>query len=167
MSDVPARVNRAFRDHSSFEQVADSRYESVATPFEGLVDVAGADDGQIAFGVTVRVPMLDEVTEDTVADVVEEGWYETFERRIEDIGGVTKVDRDLDPTVTADGRDAVVEVRFTDLNERRGVDDASALIDYVEGTYVQGIIPGYDYTEPVTSILNHARKTGGSDPTPM
>lgn len=162
MSELPGRVGRAFRDHNAFEELEAGRYESTVTPFDGVVDVDSVDDGRLQFHVTVRVPMLDEVTEDHVADVVEEGWYETFALRIEDIGGVTAADHDLDPTVERERRQAVVRVSFADIDERRGVDDAGAVIDYVEGTFVQGIIPGYQYTDPVTSLVDTARQAGGS-----
>ncbi|MFB6305150.1 MAG: DUF5813 family protein, partial [Haloferacaceae archaeon] len=33
----------------------------------------------------------------------------------------------------------------------------------VEGTYVQGIIPGYEYTEPVASVLSEARRAAGAE----
>jgi hypothetical protein len=164
MSELPGRVGRAFRDHDAFERIETGRYESTVTPFEGVVDVDAVDDGRLEFRVTVRVPMLDEVTEDRVADVVEEGWYETFALRMEDVGGVTAAEHDLDPTVEREGREATVRVSFADINERRGVDDAGAVIDYVEGTFVQGIIPGYTYTGPVTSLIDDARQAGGSSP---
>lgn len=164
MSELPGRVRRAFRDHGSFEAVDDDRFRSTSTAFEGEVAAEPADDGRIRFDVTVRVPMLDEVTEDEVAPVVEEGWYETFVLRVEDVGAITTADRDLSPTVSEAGEEAVVEVSLADLDERRGVDDAAAFVDFVEGTYVQGVIPGYDYTDPVASILAEARRAGGSDP---
>jgi len=55
----------------------------------------------------------------------------------------------------------VVEFAFTDINERRGVDDAAALVNYVEGTYVQGLIPGYEYVDPVAGLVDRARQAGG------
>lgn len=95
--------------------------------------------------------------------MVEDGWYETFELRVEDIGGVFRTERDLEPTVTRQGETITVEASFEDINERRGVDDAGAVIDYVEGTFVQGIIPGYEYTEPVASIIDRARENAGGN----
>lgn len=166
MSELPDRVRRAFRDHNAFEEVEAGRYESVVTPFEGVVDASPVDGGRCEFSVTARVPMLDEVTEEHVADVVEEGWYETFALRIEDIGDITTTERDLAPEVTTEGRHAVIRLSFADINERRGVDDAGAVIDYVEGTFVQGIIPGYQYTDPVASIIDKARQSGGSGNSP-
>jgi hypothetical protein len=164
MSEVPDRVRRAFRDHASFERVDENTYESVTTPFEGVVGVEPTEGGRIRYDVTVRVPMLGEVTEDEVADVVEEGWYETFELRVVDVAGVTRGEHEIEPEVREENRQAVVEMCFEDINERRAVDDAGALVDYVEGTFVQGIIPGYRYTEPVSSILNRAYQSGGDAP---
>ena len=163
MSELPDRVHRAFRDHDSFERRDDGTYESTTTVFDGRVRPRPGDDGQIRFDVTVSVPMLNEVTEDHVADVVEEGWYETFELRVADLYGVTKVDRDISPETERADREAIVSVEFADINERRGVDDAGAIIDFVEGTYVQGIIPGYEYTEPVTALISRGRRAAGAE----
>ena len=160
MSELPGRVRRAFTDHTAFEQVDDATFESTTTTFEGTVE-ADAVDGHIRFAVEVRVPLLNSVTEDEVAAVVEDGWFETFELRIEDIGGVFRTERDLEPAVTRQGETITVEASFEDINERRGVDDAGAIIDYVEGTFVQGIIPGYEYTEPVAGIIDRARENAG------
>jgi len=160
MSELPGRVHRAFADHTSFEQVDDASFESTTTTFNGIVE-ADHVDGHIRFAVEIRVPLLNAVTEDEVAEVVEDGWYETFELRVGDIGGVFRTERDLEPSVTRDGETITVEASFEDINERRGVDDAGAVIDYVEGTFVQGIIPGYEYTEPVSSIINRARENAG------
>lgn len=167
MSELPDRVVRAFRDHGSFERVGETTFESTSTPFTGHVEVSPAEGGRFQYQVAVRVPMLDETTEDSVADVVEEGWYETFELRVEDVSGVTEAKRDVSPTVrvgTSDGRrEAVVEASFEDINPDRAVNDAAAVIDYVEGTFVEGIIPGYEYTEPASSLINRARQTGGDE----
>jgi len=160
MSELPGRVRRAFTDHTGFERVDEATFESTTTTFDGTVE---ADEvaGHIRFAVEVRVPLLNSVTEDEVAAVVEDGWYETFELRVEDIGGVFRTERDLEPTVTRQGETVTVEASFEDINERRGVDDAGAIIDYVEGTFVQGIIPGYEYTEPVAGIIDRARENAG------
>ncbi|WP_410766581.1 DUF5813 family protein [Haloferax sp. DFSO60] len=160
--ELSGRVRRAFGDHGSFEHTTGRTFESVTTPFDGEVTASELDNGHIEFDIVVRVPMLSAVVDEGVADVVEDGWYETFELRMEDAGGVTAKGHDLVPEVQRSGDEAVVRVSFTDINERRGIDDAGAVIDYVEGTFVQGIIPGYDYTEPVSSILDQARETAGT-----
>ncbi|MDS0294133.1 DUF5813 family protein [Halogeometricum luteum] len=166
MSELPDRARRALRDHDSFEERDGSAYEWTATAFDGRVDV-GEREGKITFDVTVRVPMLGDVVEGGVAPVVEDGWYETFELRVEDVGGVTKKERELDVDVTREGTSAVVRTSFSDINERRGVEDAGAVVDYVEGTYVQGIIPGYEYTEPVAGLINRATDAANGEGTPL
>ncbi|MFO7834231.1 MAG: DUF5813 family protein [Halohasta sp.] len=160
MSSLPDRARRAFADHRAFEQTDESTFEATATAFDGTV-MATEVDGRIRFDIEVRVPLLDAVTEEDVAAVVEDGWYETFELRVTDIGGVFRTDRELEPTVTRGSEDVVTRTSFEDINERRGVDDAAAVIDYVEGTFVQGIIPGYEYTEPVDGLINRARDAAG------
>lgn len=162
MSDVQRRVGRAFRDHGSFERRDEDTFESVTTPFEASVEAEPAGEGRVALRVRVRVPMLSHVVEDHVADVVEDGWFETFELRVTDVGGITRGEHDLSPTVHRDDGEAVVEARLEDIDERRAVDDAGSLIDFVEGTYAQGIIPGYEYTEPASQLIDRARQTGGS-----
>jgi hypothetical protein len=166
MSEVLRRARRAFDDHDAFERASDDTFVPTSTPFEGRV-TAGESDGEITFDVTVRVPMLDAVVEGDVADVVEDGWYETFALRMEDAGDVTRGDHDPTVDVRREGDVAVVETSFSDRNERRGVDDAAAVVDYAEGTYVQGVIPGYDYRDPVTSLLSRARDAAGSEGTPL
>lgn len=169
MSDLPDRARRAFRGHDAFAAADEQdRYVATATPFEGVVAAEPGDGGRIRFDVTVRVPMLDATTADDVAPVVEEGWYETLERRLDTIGGgVLAGDHDPEPAVaeTTHEGDRVAEVTtsFEDIDPNRGVDDAAAFVDFVEGTYVQGVIPGYDYVDPVAGIIAEARRAAGSD----
>jgi hypothetical protein len=161
MTELPDRVRRAFRDHGAFESDGGAAYRVTTTPFDGRVDADVDEDGRIEFGVTVRVPMLSEVAAD-VAPIVEEGWYETFGLRIENAGEITRAGHDLEPTVRRADGEAVVEAGFADVNERRGVDDAVSVVNYVEGTYVQGVIPGYEYEEPVSQLLSRARDAAGT-----
>lgn len=171
MTELPDRARRAFRDHDAFapEEATDGeRYVAVSTPFDAVVTPTAGEGGNVAFSVTVRVPMLNEVTEDDVAPIVEDGWYETFERRVASIGGgvfegTQKPEPTVEQTTYAGDRVAQVSAEFADIDPRRGVNDAAAVVDFVEGTFVQGVIPGYDYTEPVTGILSKARRAGGSD----
>lgn len=160
MSELPSRVRRAFRDHGSFEAIGDTTWTSITTAFDGEVTAELLEDGRTQFDVTVSVPTLNAATEGDVAAVVEEGWIDTFQRRVADIGGVARGDHEFDPTIGQNGEEIVSEFSLTDINERRGVDDAGAVIDFVEGTYVQGIIPGYEYTDPVASLLSKARQQG-------
>ena len=162
MSNFPESLQRAFESHGSFEPRGEASFESVTTAFDGVVAAEPTDD-TTRFSVTVTAPLLGAVTDGELAEIVEDGWYETFERRVTKVGSIFRTSRDLTPTVSRDGDRVVVEAAFTDRNTDRGVDDASALIDFVEGTYVQGIIPGYEYTEPVAGLLDQAREAAGSN----
>jgi hypothetical protein len=159
-TELPGRVRRAFRDHGSFAPAGDDVWISETTAFDGEAAAEPAGDGRIRFAITVCVPALSTVTAGEMADVVESGWYETFERRVVDVSGVTRGDHEFDPSVDREGEEIVVAFALTEINERRGVDDAGALIDFVEGTYVQGLIPGYEYTEPVARLVSSARQQG-------
>ena len=163
---LPDRVHRAFRAHDSFTPAGEATWTFETTAFDATVtaEPTPEDDPRIRYDVVVRVPTLSAVTAEHVADVVEDGWTETFERRVVDVGGVTRGDHTFDPTVERADEEIVVRLSVTDLNERRGVDDAGALVDFVEGTYVQGVIPGYEYTEPVDSLISSARQQGGGGP---
>ena len=161
--DALSRAGRAFRAHGSFEQRDEDAFESVTTPFDAAVSVAAGDDGRVRLAVSVTVPMLDAVTADDVAPVVEDGWYETFELRVTDVGGVATAD-EVETSVTRQGDEATVEMVYEDVDARRGADDANALVSFVEGTYVQGVIPGYEYTDPVASLVSRAQDAAGSGP---
>ena len=158
-SDAVERARRAAEANESFEPREDDGYAVRTTAFEGRVEV-GADGGAAVFTVTVAVPMLDAVTDEAVAPVVEEGWFETFELRIDDIDGAIRGD-DAAVTVREDGDEAVVEVELRDLDATRAASDAVAVVEYVEGTYVEGISPGYEYTEPVTLLIQQAADAAG------
>lgn len=159
MTETAGRVTRAFRDHDVFDRVGDGRFEATTTMFDAAV-AASESDGRIDYVVSVRVPSLSAAVEGDVATVVEEGWLETFELRVADADGVVRGDHEFDPAVDLTAGEVVVEFAYTDINERRGVEDAAAIINYVEGTYVQGIIPGYDYVDPVSGLVDRARQAG-------
>ena len=159
MTALPDRVERAFADHGSFEAAEEGVFESTTIPFEGVVRVRGIDPTTVE--VTVRAPMLSEAVVDNeeVAPVVETDWFETFDRRMEDAHMPMARERELDPTVEDEAGELVVEATLTDPDPSRLADDARALVEYVEGTYVEGVVPGYEYDDPVDGLLNQARRT--------
>jgi len=160
MSETTGRAARAFRDHEMFAGTDGDRFEATTTAFDAVVE-AVENEGRIDYAVEIRVPSLSAAVDGDVAAVVEEGWVETLELRVADADGVVRGDHDLDPTVRLTDTEVIVEVSFTDINERRGVEDAAAVVNYVEGTYVQGIIPGYDYTGPVAQLVDRAQGNAG------
>ena len=165
--DSLARGRRGLSRHESVSLVDASDEEPTvarvtSTPFDAEITVAAAD-AAIEYSAVVRLPTIDRVTTGGVADVVVDGWADTLRRRVEAIGAITEAGHDLDPTVEWSGDDRLVaRVTFTDLDPHRGANDAVAFTDYVEGVYVQGVIPGYDYEEPVAGLIDSARAAGGS-----
>ncbi|HKJ58243.1 MAG TPA: DUF5813 family protein [Halobacteriales archaeon] len=154
------RAERALEDHGAFERDGDA-FSTADTAVDAHVR-AEADGADVVYRVTVRVPTIDAVVAgETVAPVVREGWYETFERRLEDVGGVTR-DEPTAPTVKLDesADEVVVETEIAAGAPKRAAGDAKAIVDYVEGTFVEGLIPGYTYREPAAGLLERARSSG-------
>lgn len=149
-------LRRAFEAHDDFERAGDG-FEATGATFDARVAV-GAD----GYRVTVAAPTLDAaVAGESVADVVQEGWLETFSRRVADVDGVTRTDAVEPPVVERDGETVFVDVAV----DRGGVEpamDASALVTFVEGTWFEGVIPGYDYREPVASVRKRAQDRAGN-----
>ncbi len=98
------------------------------------------------YEVTVRAPSLQAATSDEVGDAVIDGWFETLERRLEDAPKATRTAVELDDySVVEAGEQVVVTFEYTMGGERQAADVAKTFVEYVEGTYVEGVIPGYDY----------------------
>lgn len=162
--DVPERALRAFEAHDDFA-VEGSRFVSTATEFSASVTVSETEEWDLHYLVSVRAPMLSAVTEDDVHEVVEEGWFETFELRLEDAPGAVVQNIELDEfEVAQEGDDAVVTFGFAYGNAGTAPEAVHALIDYVEGTYMEGVIPGYSYLPPVADMVSRAHQSTGGSP---
>lgn len=106
------------------------------------------------------LPTIDAVvTGDPVASVVAENWEETFRRRVADLPQVVD-GRAEAPTVTRDRETLLVETVMT-AAPPSVPSVAIATTNYVEGTWIEGIIPGYEYNAQVQAIRERARATGG------
>lgn len=142
----------AFEAHPRFERRDAGVFSIGGMDFEAWVRI---DEGAVV--LVEEVPTLDAtVVGETVAPVVSEGWLETFERRIEDVRGVVEAPMD-DPEVHRDGDVIRVETRIA-VGDHEIPDEALAAANYIEGTWVEGIIPGYEYDDRVQSIRNRARQ---------
>ncbi|GAA0298194.1 DUF5813 family protein [Halarchaeum salinum] len=153
-------IRGAFATHPKFEDAAgDDAYAPTSNDWDATVTI---EDGAVA--VTVRVPTLSAaVTEhDEVADVVEEGWFETLELRLADATNVTRAEARGDPSVERDDGDVVFEATI-DARSGNVADDALAVVNYVEGTWFEGIIPGYDYREDVQDLRDRAAGNAQAD----
>jgi hypothetical protein len=157
--DAVARARRAAGTNDSLAPREDGGYAVTTTVFDGTVTV-GADGGAVVLTVVATVPTLDAATVEPVASVVEEGWFDTFELRLADVDGAIRGD-DADVTVRRAADEVLVEVELRDLDASRAVADAVAVVEYTEGTYVEGIIPGYEYTGPVTRLIQQASDAAG------
>ncbi|WP_049969686.1 DUF5813 family protein [Haladaptatus cibarius] len=147
-------IERAFNLHDGFEQNGPGTYVVTTTPFDGIVRLADE-----TVSVTVRTPMLSAVVEsESVADVVEDGWFETLELRLEDAHTVASTDDITSPVIEREGDEAVLSLDFSGYPDK-AADDAMAVVDFVEGTWVQGIIPGYEYGDPAAGLLSQARQS--------
>jgi hypothetical protein len=157
--DVPERAAHALRRHKAVQR-EDDRYLIDSTVFDATVTAATADGGH-RWTVTVTVPSLSAATTDHVGDAVAAGWFETFERRLADAPKSTRAPLELEAlSVERRGLDVVVTFAFVWDGPTRAVDIAKTLVEYVEGTYVEGTIPGYAYEPPVSDLLGRA-ETGG------
>ncbi|EMA28791.1 DUF5813 family protein [Haloarcula japonica] len=162
MTDVPDDVAEAFGRHDALVPAGDS-YAVETTNFDGRVTATEGEEWRTNYEVTVRAPSLQAATSDEVGDAVIDGWLETMERRLEDAPKATRTAVELDDySVVEDGEQVVVTFEYTMGGERQAADVAKTFVEYVEGTYVEGVIPGYDYVGVVADLLNSA-STGGSE----
>jgi hypothetical protein len=162
MTELPESAERAFERHDAFTR-EDDGYDLTTTPFDVRATATSTDDDWTAFEVTVRLPSLDAVVaDDTVPPVVEDGWFDTLALRLEDSFDPAKtVDHD-EPTVERRAGRVVATFSYRSGRAKTGVEDAKVLAEFVEGTYVQGLIPGYEYEEPAADLLATATSGGGS-----
>lgn len=142
-----------FRARPDFHEQESRVFAVDALDFEAAVTV-----GEETVSLVQQLPTLEAtVVGEPVAPVVEEGWEETFERRVEDVTGV--VDPVSGPQVETDGETVRVEMELGD-GEKPVAEAVRHAVDFVESTWVEGIIPGYDYDEQVERIRNRAMETG-------
>lgn len=146
----------SFDAHPRFER-QDDAWSPTTTDWDAGITV---EDETVE--ITVELPTLDAVVAgESVAPVVEDGWFETLERRLEDVDGVTYAtvsDLDVERTPTVVTVDATLEARPGETAA-----DALAIVNYVEGTWFEGIIPGYDYVESVQAMREQARQNARSE----
>jgi len=161
--DVPERVRVAAERTDAFEPAGDEGYRVRTVELDAVVRPDGVDPTTLA--VTVSAPRLAAVVEgEAVPEVVEDGWFETFDRRLDGVDSALSADRDLSPAATLAGEEVLVTATFADADVERGLADAKALVEYVEGTYVQGAVPGYDYGEPLATLRGRARENAQGEP---
>jgi len=168
--ELPDRAVRALASHDAFER--DGEWFSVTTTkFDARVTAAETDDWAIAYILEVRAPMLSTAAEGSVGSAVEDGWFDTYELRLEDATMAVRQDLAFDDQrVIEEAGDAVAIFEFEWGNADHAPGMAKAIAEYVEGTYMEGIVPGYEYGPPVSSLLSRARQSdseGDRGPMPL
>jgi len=163
MSDeIPDAASEAFEQHHAFEPAPDG-YRIRTTAFEGTVTASESEEWKHDYTVTVIVPTLDGATAGEVGPAVQNGWLETLERRLQNAPKATRASVELDDfDVEVVGDDVHIRYEFEWGNADRAADIAKTFVEYVEGTYVEGIIPGYEYESPVSDLLASASQSGES-----
>lgn len=173
---LPEAAARAFEAHDAFAPATEG-YRIETTRFDARLTANDDADAEwaLAYELTVRAPMLstavaDDAEED-VGPAVEEGWFETFVLRLEDAPDAVRDSVEIDLDVRERAGEAVITYRFEWGNADRAAAIAKAFAEFVEGTYMQGVVPGYDYGPPVSEMLASARSAGGDegsgDPMPL
>jgi len=155
--ELPAEARDAFAAHEAFEADG-SGYRLTTTDFDTTVTASEREDYATDFEVQIIVPTLKgAVVEGEVGDAVQQGWLETFERRLEDVTMATRASVELDGfAVESDEESVVVTYEFSYGDAERAAAIAKTFVEYVEGTYVEGVVPGYTYGEPVKTLLGAA-----------
>jgi len=150
--------------HEAFERDTDG-FAVTTVPFGNRVTVA--DGEELEYTVQVTVPTLRAATADEVGDAVASGWLNTLERRLEDAPKATRAHVDVTAySVEQAGDSVTVTYTFTSAVPGQATGVAKTFVEYVEGTYVEGIVPGYEYEPPVSDLLADASRTG-SGGTPL
>lgn len=160
---MTADVAAAFEAHEAYKRTGET-FQLTTTAFGGQVRFQETDGYAIAYELTVRAPMLSSATDDEVGAAVEDGWFDTYALRLEDAAGSVRDSVDVEYEVHEEAGDAVATFRFEWGNPDRAAAIAKALAEYTEGTYVEGIVPGYDYQEPVSSLVSSASHGEGQGP---
>jgi hypothetical protein len=164
--ELPAAVEEAFAAHEAFSPTpTGAAYAVDTTVFEGTVRATEmAGDAATTYVVTVRVPSLQAATREAVGEAVADGWFEALTRRVPDAPGATRADVALERAeVERDDADVVVTMAFAWPDADRAAEIAKTFVEYVEGTYVEGIVPGYDYQGPVADLLSRASSHAEGD----
>jgi len=158
-SEMPDRLRTAFETHDAFEQTAEG-YRLTTTAFDAVV--RGEDAGHTdQYTIVVHAPTLDSATVEDVGPALAESWRETLTRRLDSAPKSTRSAVTLDELAVDESGDQLhIEYKFSWGNPDRAVEIAKTFIEYVEGTYVEGIVPGYEYQPPVSELLSDASQTG-------
>ncbi len=162
MTDLPPAARRELNAHDAFEPTEEG-FRLTTTVLDGAV-VPAAGPADHDYRLVIRAPTLAAATADEVGDSLAEGWFETFALRLEDAPTSTRHDVTLETCdVRVEGEEVVADLAFGHDEPGAVPAIARALVEYAEGTYVEGVVPGFDYEEPVATLLGQATQEGGGE----
>lgn len=164
MTDRLDAAERALATQAGFER-RDDTFDVSSTPFDATMTLESTETA-VRYELEMELPTLNAVVAgETVADVVLDGWFDTFDRRLEDLDGALRAEAPTPQVVLDEATDTVtVMASFESAHPAHGAEDAAALVGFIEGTYMEGLIPGYTYREPVAGLLEQARERSGAAP---
>jgi hypothetical protein len=156
---VPDEAREAFEAHDSVTATAEG-FAVESTVFDGFLTASEGPDWKHTYTVTVYVPSLGEATADEVGAAVEENWQDTLTRRLEDAPQATRSSVEIHDFEVEDlGGELQITYSFEWGEPRRATEIGKTFVEYVEGTYVEGIVPGYEYEPPVSDLLSSASQS--------
>ncbi len=156
----PAAVARRSLARHGDVRTESTPIEYTATPFETTIEIS-EDTTQL----TILLPTLRAVVQgETVGDAVADGWFETLSRRLADAPKATSLSATT-IELSIDREPSVVRVQYWVSHQAPAqlAETITALVQFTEGTYLQGAIPGYEYDDPIASMLSQASEQAGSD----
>ncbi|MEF8887902.1 MAG: DUF5813 family protein [Haloarculaceae archaeon] len=159
--ELPESAVRAFERHDAFERQGEG-FRLTTSRFGGRVTAADLGGGRVGYTLTVRAPTVAAATADEVGEAVASGWFDTMRRRLEDAPKATRADVSLSAfDLEEDGEEVVVTFQFERDDPDRAAAIAKTFAEYVEGTYVESVVPGYDYEGVVGELLQGASQGEG------
>jgi hypothetical protein len=161
-AETPETAVRAFERHDAYDDTG-AEFAITTTIFESTVRIAAREDRPPTYTVTAFVPTLDAATAEDVGTALGDNWAETLTRRLEAAPKATRAAVELDEfAVDRVGDELRIQYGFAWNDPGHAAEIAKTFAEYVEGTYVEGIVPGYDYQPPVSSLLAEASQSGES-----
>jgi len=155
-----AAIEAAFANHDAFEARAEG-YRVRTTAFDGAVRIHEGGDAS-SYVLTVRAPTLSAATADQVGPTVADGWFETLKRRLAEAPTSTRVEVALDAFgLRSEDEEVVAVFECSVADPHTAAAVAKTFTEYVEGTYVEGVVPGYEYEGVVAELLGRAASGQG------
>lgn len=163
---TPESVARILDENEFFEPAGDG-YQITSSTFDSILRTEEITEESQRYTLTVHVPSLDSATGDDVGTAVSTDWLRTLQVRLRDAPKSTRREVHMVSNTVHWEEDQVrIEYAFQCESPETAADIAKAFAEFVEGTYVETVIPGYEYEPPVSTLLSRASQ-GEKGGTPL